>query len=58
MDGMYAGFDVGSGRLAPGTTKEGIVGVAVGVGRGVNGCNSPIIDKGCEVIFPVGVLNI
>lgn len=30
----------------PGTITEGIVGVVVGVGRGVKGCISPIRDTG------------
>lgn len=47
----YDGFDVGGSRLRLGPMPDGIVGVVVGVGRGVSGCNSPVSsDSGCEVM--------
>lgn len=51
MGAWYDGFDVGGSRLRLGPMPDGIVGVVVGVGRGVSGCSSPVSsDSGCEVM--------
>lgn len=49
---MKFGFEVGGWRGPAGTIPEDIVGVVVGVGRGVRGCNSFIKEaEGWEVIL-------